>query len=134
MQQQITKESRRSIDLCGQRSPGGRKQSGQARAAREGSPECTGLELGPTEPESTEQAVSDKVPGKGSGINKELGRASDQAALNRRLHGGKIWKQLGHSGVWWCLGHVGEPWKLCEVSATPDCQEVKTRKNLLEII
>ena len=46
--------------------------------------------MGPPEPESTEQAVSDKVPGKGSGINKELGGASDQAALNRRPHGGKI--------------------------------------------
>ena len=47
---------------------------------------------------------------------------------------GRFGSSWGSSGVWWCLGHVGEPWKVCEVSATPDCQEVKTRKNLLEII
>lgn len=102
----ITKDSRRSADLWGQRSPGARKQSGWTRAAREGTPECTGLELDPPEPESIQQAVSDKVPGKGSGGNRELGRAGNQAALNRRQHAREDLEAagaaLGTGSVWTC--------------------------------
>lgn len=114
----------------------GPKKPRSEEAVREGTPECTGLELDPPEPESIQQAVSDKVPGKGSGGNRELGRAGNQAALNRRQHARE---DLEAAGAALGTGSVldmwmGEPRKVCEVSATPDCQEVKTRKNLRDYL
>lgn len=89
--------------------------------------------MGSLEPESTEQVISDKVPGKGSGGNREVHGVRNQAVRNRRQLGKKeedaAREALGIGGVldMW----MGEPQKVHEVSATPDYQ-VKTR--ILKII
>lgn len=45
--------------------------------------------MGSLEPESTEQVISDKVPGKGSGGNREVHGVRNQAVRNRRQLGKK---------------------------------------------
>lgn len=63
------------------------KKPMREEAGREDFTEWVGLELGSLELESTEQVISDKVPGKGSGGSREVHGAGNQAARNRRLLG-----------------------------------------------
>lgn len=63
------------------------KKPMREEAGREDFTEWVGLELGSLEPESTERAISNKVPGKGSGGNREVYGAGNQAARNRRQLG-----------------------------------------------
>lgn len=93
--------------------------------------------MGPQSQKAFSRHSSDRVPGTGRGGNRELDREGNKATPpNKRPH---VREDLNTAGLPPGTGGIsdmwlGEPQKIREVSATLDCQEVKTRKNLTDYL